>query len=616
MKKLFFWGSLFCWSFVFLRLSVATALGIGEFSTAYDVLYEISETGQTLVTQNVSLTNRTESFYATEYTLIVGNTEIRNVAAFDGQGPILDKVTQGEETTTIHLVFNDQIAGLGKTLNWKLTYESADVTAKNGQIWEINTPRLAKEAAVDDYRLTLSVPASFQNLSYIFPKPAGQETSGGRQYFYFEKSDLGNHGVSATFGKYQVFSFRLTYELINPNFFPVTTKIPLPPDTNYQTIILESLEPTPENVEVDQDGNWLALYKLASSEEKQVDAQGYAKIFATSQNSFPAKLSLVQKQAYLKPQKYWESDQAEIETLATELKTPQKIYDFVVRTLDYDPERLSAEKIERRGAIKALEAPGTSICMEFTDLFIALSRAAGIPARGLNGFAYTTDEKRRPLGLDDSNQDVLHAWAEYYDSDKGWVPVDPTWEDTTRGIDFFNKLDLSHFVFVIHGSSSEQPFPPGSYKRDSSSQSQVKVNFAPEIPERNLEAEVVFDFPSSVISGLPFSGKATVVQKGNASYHPTELEIESDFFQITSDPYFSLEAQPPFSQKEFPIFLKSPRVARNSLETVTVFYDGDAYVENVLVKPFLISLLPQIAIGAAIVSGGLFVFLLLRRGRR
>lgn len=617
MKKWLFYFFLSCSSLVFLGFRVIPAAGAGEFATAYDVLYEVSETGKTLVTQEVALTNQTESFYATEYSLTVGSAAIVNVAAFDSQGPVLDKVTRGEETTTIHLVFNDQVAGLGNTLNWKLTYESTDVAVKNGQIWEINTPRLSKDTTINEYRLTFSVPSSFQDLLYIFPEPADREVIGGRQQFYFEKNNLGNYGVSAAFGKYQVFSFRLNYELTNPNFFPVTIKIPLPPNTDYQAVILDRLEPAPVNVEVDEDGNWLAIYKLASNEEVTVEAEGYAKIFAASQSLSPAKLSLAAQQAYLKPQKYWESDDSQIQALARELKTPQKIYNFVVQTLDYSQERLAAEKIERRGAAKALVEPDTSICMEFTDLFVALCRAAGIPARGLNGFAYTSDEKRRPLGLlGDSGQDVLHAWAEYYDDQRGWVPVDPTWEDTTKGIDFFNKLDLSHFVFVIHGFSSEQPFPPGSYKRDSSSQPQVIVNFAPEVPEKSLEPEVVFDLPQSVISGLPFSGQVKIVQKGNAAYYPTEIEIKSDFFQLTSDVSFSLEPQPPFSQREFAISLKSPKVTKNSLETITVFYDGDPYVENILVKPFLVSLLPQIATGAAIISGGLFVLLLIRRARR
>lgn len=616
MKKFSLGIFFICLLIIVHWLLISPAYGADEFSTSYDVVYEVLETGKTLVTQNVSLTNKTPNFYATEYTLTLGSTQIKNVAAFDGEGPILDKVIKGEDITTIHLVFNEKVAGVGNTLNWKLTYESEDVATKKGLIWEINTPRLSESTEVDSFKLTLSVPVSFRDLLYIFPTPISQETSGNRQYFYFDKTSLGKHGVSAAFGKYQVFSFDLSYHLLNSNFFPVNIKIPLPPDTVYQTIILESLEPEPEDVEVDQDGNWLAHYRILANEELEVEARGFAKIFAQPKFPTPQKLSFAQKQEYLKPKKYWESDNPKIKALAERLKTPEEIYNFVVQTLDYSPQRLTGGEIKRRGALQALEDPTTSICMEYMDLFIALCRAAGIPARGLNGFAYTADERRRPLGLGESGQDVLHAWAEYYDEEKGWVPVDPTWEDTTKGIDFFNKLDLSHFVFVIHGSSSEHPFPPGSYKLGASREPDVKVDFANKTPEKDLEAEVIFEFPESVISGLPFSGKIILKQKGNSAYYPTDLEIESDFFRITSQSHFSLDSLPPFSKKEFDVFLKSPRLNKTKVETLVVKYDGDPYVANILVRPFLVSLLPQMAIVGGGVLVLLFIFIVIKKVRQ
>ena len=606
MKKLFSCAFLLYSLFIIHYSLTSSVSAAAEFSTAYDVLYEISETGKTLVTQNISLTNKTENFYATEYTLTLGTTQIKNVTAFDEKGPILDKVTKDEDKTIIHIVFNEKIAGIENTLNWKLTFESEEAAVKNGLVWEINTPRLSEETEIEDYKLTLSVPLSFRDLLYVFPNPINQEVSGNRQYFHFDKASLGKHGVSAAFGKYQVFSFDLSYHLLNSNFLPVNVKIPLPPDTAYQTIILESLEPKPEDVEVDRDGNWLAHYKISANEEMEVVARGFAKIFAKPKILIPEQLSFEQEQEYLKEKKYWESGDSEIKALAEKLKTPEEIYNFVVQTLDYDSRRLAEKEIKRRGALGALKEPSTSICMEFADLFIALSRAAGIPARGLSGFAYTTDEKRRPLGLGESREDVLHAWAEYYDKERGWVPVDPTWEDTTNGVDFFNKLDLSHLVFVIHGFSSEQPFPPGSYKLSSAAGQNVKVNFSAQFPEKSFEVDVVFDFPESVISGLPFSGRVVLSQKGNSAYYPTDFEIESDFFQITSQSNFSLGSLPPFSSKKFEIFLKSPKINKSQLETVVVKYDGNPYVGNILVKPFLISLLPQ----AAVVSGGLFVILL------
>src|SRR5262249_27238144 len=56
-------------------------------------------------------------------------------------------------------------------------------------------------------------------------------------------------------------------------------------------------------------------------------------------------------------------------------------------------------------------------CVEHTLLFVALARAAGVPAREVGGVAYVKAEK--PLF-------GWHAWAEIHDG-RQWVSIDPTW---------------------------------------------------------------------------------------------------------------------------------------------------------------------------------------------
>jgi hypothetical protein len=136
--------------------------------------------------------------------------------------------------------------------------------------------------------------------------------------------------------------------------------------------------------------------------------------------------------------------------------------------------------------------------MEYTDLFIALARAAGIPAREINGYAYTENPEIQPLSL---VADVLHSWPEYWDEQKQvWIPIDPTWGSTTGGVDFFSKLDLRHFTFVIHGKDDTTPYPPGSYKLGPSPQKDVFVNFGQLPKERISKPEI----NAKVKNSLPF----------------------------------------------------------------------------------------------------------------
>ncbi len=69
----------------------------------------------------------------------------------------------------------------------------------------------------------------------------------------------------------------------------------------------------------------------------------------------------------------------------------------------------------------AVLASAEGDCSEYTLLFVAMARAAGIPARRVVGLAYTYNDGEPAFGY--------HAWAEV-EIDGRWVQVDPTWNET------------------------------------------------------------------------------------------------------------------------------------------------------------------------------------------
>ena len=76
-------------------------------------------------------------------------------------------------------------------------------------------------------------------------------------------------------------------------------------------------------------------------------------------------------------------------------------------------------KSHASNASTALEvlSNGAGDCTEHAMLFVALARAAGIPAQEVGGIAYIGDEAQL-FGW--------HAWAEIHDGER-WISVDPTW---------------------------------------------------------------------------------------------------------------------------------------------------------------------------------------------
>ncbi len=132
------------------------------------------------------------------------------------------------------------------------------------------------------------------------------------------------------------------------------------------------------------------------------------------------------------PTEKTESDDSEIKQVANNLaageddafKIAAKIAKWVHESVDYDESQWV-------GVASAKDVLRTrkGVCDEFTNLFMALVRSLGMPARYKVGSVYTN--------IPAVNDFQYHAWAEVWFPEYGWVPFDPTfaeygWIDPTH----------------------------------------------------------------------------------------------------------------------------------------------------------------------------------------
>ncbi|MDP3941812.1 MAG: transglutaminase family protein, partial [bacterium] len=412
----------------------------------------------------------------------------------------------------------------------------------------------------------------------------------------FSKEQLGKSGVSIAYGTEQIYAFNLFYHLKNSNLFPIRTEIALPPTTNYQNIYLEYMNPKPLNITLDKDGNWLASYRLAPSQRVNVQVRGTAVVSLLPKKS---PLSAEEAQLYLDAKPYWEVENPEVMKLATQLKTPKAIYDYLVKNLTYDFSRVE-ENRPRLGALGTLKQKSSAVCLEFTDLFIALARAAGVPAREVDGYANTENSKQRPLSL---VKDILHAWPEYYDFKKQtWVMVDPTWGNTTGGVDYFDVLDFDHVAFVLRGIDSEYPVPAGGYKYDEDENlKDVNVTFPRRfsVPPTSVTIENDTDKPH--YSLLPLTATLTVNNTGEGMVTAQKIRIESTGL-TPSVQTVATSAIPPFGHSDLPVVFKPVPILTNTSFPLTITIAGITLSESIRVTPLFLSIYAVI--------GGLFIALL------
>ncbi|MCB1216995.1 transglutaminase domain-containing protein [bacterium] len=116
------------------------------------------------------------------------------------------------------------------------------------------------------------------------------------------------------------------------------------------------------------------------------------------------------------------------------------LYDNIVTTVVYDKSR---EGWGRGDAEWACDARYGN-CTDFHSLFIGESRSLGVPARFLMGFPIPNDAPEGSVG-------GYHCWAEFYDDDQGWIPIDASEvaKAPERREELFGNLDNDRIEFVM-----------------------------------------------------------------------------------------------------------------------------------------------------------------------
>ncbi|RMF23980.1 MAG: hypothetical protein D6760_04320 [Deltaproteobacteria bacterium] len=97
----------------------------------------------------------------------------------------------------------------------------------------------------------------------------------------------------------------------------------------------------------------------------------------------------------------------------TTMEKARAIYDFVVDRMRYDK---SGTGWGHGDALFACTKKKGN-CTDFHALFIAMARAAGIPARFEIGFPI-------PRNAHEGTIPGYHCWAEFWEAGRGWIPVD------------------------------------------------------------------------------------------------------------------------------------------------------------------------------------------------
>jgi transglutaminase-like putative cysteine protease len=124
----------------------------------------------------------------------------------------------------------------------------------------------------------------------------------------------------------------------------------------------------------------------------------------------------------------------------TQLAKARAIYDYVFANMSYDK---SGTGWGHGDVLYACTAKKGN-CTDFLSLFIAMARSQGIPARFEIGFPVPADKNSGEIA-------GYHCWAEFFDPQNGWVPIDisEAWKHPEKKDYFFGAHDANRMQFSI-----------------------------------------------------------------------------------------------------------------------------------------------------------------------
>lgn len=475
------WFFIVLLSTIYYLVSTPVVHAASEFTSSYTSTYQVVKDLPTHVIHDIKITNNLAHIFLTRYTFSVSGASLNNLYVTDGVTKLPFTLDSSNGQATLTIQFPNPVIGYNQTQNLIISYDSQDLVESIGETMAINVPRISYSNEAKDYTRIVKVKGINPQPAYLYPAPTTTTTDA--DWYVYTYTQNSSDSLSLLFGEQVNYQIDLRYLLKNPELSSLTSELALPPDTPYQQIILDQIDPKPIMITLDSDGNYLARYNLKPQEKLWVTARIYATISPVPRFLDPSSNSLPPDAA----PPYWDTRSLAVTSLAKQLKSPLNFYNYLIENFHYDYD-LALNGTTRVGTTAALENPNRVVCTEFTDTFISLARSNQIASREINGYAYSSNPRLRPLT---SSVDVLHSWPEYFSTEsKQWLQLDPTWGSTTGGVDYFNKLDFSHIAFVRHGAEPDYPLPPGMYKNDSSEKT-ISVSVATELPPRQEKSAII-----------------------------------------------------------------------------------------------------------------------------
>ena len=234
----------------------------------------------------------------------------------------------------------------------------------------------------------------------------------------------------------------------------------LPINRSTQEILSIDFPKPPDNKLTDRWGQQVAHFGkgiLKTGERCITKMRVRAKIFDVNYHLFPEKTGSlkaipadIRGRFLADDDKYRLSDPVIQNAVKEAVGATDNPYWITRNIFEYLCEKLEYKRIGGWDIAPTVLQRGSGSCSEYAFVYIAMCRAAGVPARYVGSVVVR--------GEDASFDFVYHRWVEVYLPNYGWVPVDPSGGDQASPRDrasYFGHLDNRFLITTESGGGSE-----------------------------------------------------------------------------------------------------------------------------------------------------------------
>ncbi|MCA9382854.1 transglutaminase domain-containing protein [Candidatus Dojkabacteria bacterium] len=455
-----------------------------DFNVQINREYTLEATGEFRIVETHSVTNN-----STELLISNSNTETFHISVINSKKDTIQSVVDGvkivaegverDYTTTIdensaqlEVQYPRSIRG-GETITFSIEYVNPGLVEDKGALIDVYAPGFAEGFKFEEgqtaikYNTVVNVAQSYEEENFVIPSEHQSETGESYRMYSFTQESLIGTTIWLQIGRTQNYNFLITQEAnatdaSDTGFFNEYRLI-MPRDIKEslisQTVYYTKISPEPFQIVEDEEGNLIGYFKIPTHQNAQIILEGYAIVTNIGVEADETNSGVIGDyegillDEYTGQAEYWEVDSAEIQGLATTLKgDEQNVYHIILNTYEHVIDTIDYSQVkrfglnERQGALKTLQG-GAAVCMEYSDLFLTLTRAEGIPARAAFGYGY--DSK-----LAESEQEA-HQWVQVYlPGNDSWISVDVTWGESGPAL---IGGDLNHFFTHVAGDGPNTP---------------------------------------------------------------------------------------------------------------------------------------------------------------